>query len=1302
MTNDRFTAFSNPSEETRLEAVTELARNPDQSALQHLQRVVSSDPSPRVRYYARLALSRVSEAKSSGGGRKIGTTEFATLSLDMKLAVIESVARNPGSCSASFLEEVILRESLPFVRLKALESLGLCSDRPEIGFISPFLTVKDPRTVRHAVTALRYLGDMNGLLCLPGISCFDVNFVEHEVERFLGDFSGRELAAFLIRRARRGGPASRHAVLRFIDVFFRHDFFPILLELTQDTDESVSMRAEAILEFRKAEFAPSDGDDFFFRTLEHYLDPMGDIISEGTIRSLRSRTCSDRITALMRLLGASSSRLVKDELMALSDEERDPRVIATLVKALGSLGTLDALDRIMGFIGHPDARVRANVAEALSAFTSLAWVPGVVRKLMEDQNNRVIANCVVTLAPHDPGAACLGLSRLVDTMGNRGKASAIYAISNAGREELFSFLPPLASDADPDIAARANEAIRILFMEGHRISMPGSALVQARETRRADLLEVLVPENLKPLSRRRIQIQRLQFDVESPIVLARLKALGSIASSGETSCLPSIQIATRDSVMEVRLEAQRAYKTLKTRVASQDETRPAIEARTKLLERSWLVGQLQSPSRLERIKALKRIGPRDGHLLEVLVNHLEVEADPFVRPILSTIVGMLGDGLAIPRLIPLLRDSEPRVRANTVEALRYLNDDTVYGHFVTLLLDPNPRVRKNAETALAEYVSDTSGPRVATTLKAIANLICSEKDFSAFEEMVRSALGFLRENGEDPSEFMDSILKGVNDPVRVQRLHEIAGPGDFSFPDQDRVSLLVFEGGEGDEPLSESGDLGLDLDLGLDFDEEPVTDEPVRDFDRVLVPEPAPAVDSAVVPEPVPVPEPAPAAESAPAAEPEAVFEDMGTGSMPVKAVPFPPKGGTPDTGEDIPSVEEFDLFEGPFPGEGIHHGKTEPLADQAQSFDEPLEAPLSGSFVICTEDFSELELRRLVDRHARRLEDSGDLSWMASYQLSRIDDPRLSGMIRELAAAASGESRARLEKVLSTLRVLERARAGEAGLAVSLNSGGEGVNRPSEIKPLGVDSEVVTEDQVSRAAPPRRDSRKKSDHLAGLPSGDRQYVERILDKRIDKALREDAAAMLSSTGASETFEFLAGFRGEADSYARYLLRLVCEKASENLAASEAEGERWESLFKELSSFAEAGDPAFADRARAAFRTFNEKDRETLLSRLAEKFPEPVISLSVSMLEQDDSDSQLFALGFLSRIPQVLADEFEIINRIFDMYRFSPYEEIRFTCGRVLDGAGRKKELMETMLASRKSRSEPTDEKGKGKVKWMG
>lgn len=1202
--------LSNPSEEIRLEAVTELARNPDQLALQHLQRTVASDPSPRVRYYARLALSRVSAAKPDDG-KKLTPVDFLNLDLDMKIAVIESVSRKPGPGSTAFLEEVVLCDDLPFIRLKALESLGLCADRPELGFISPFLTVRDPRTVRHAISALRYLGDMNGLLCLPGISCFDVNIVEQEVELFLGDFSGREVAGFLIRRARKGGSASKHAVLRFIDVFFRHDFFPILLELTQEPDESVSMRAEAILEFRKAEFAPADNDDFFFRTLEHYLDPMGDLISEGTMRSLRSRSCSDRIAALMRLLGASSSRLVKDELMVLCDDERDPRVIATLVKALAAMGTLDTLDRIMRFIGHPDARVRANVAESLSLFIGLPWVPGVVRKLMGDPNNRVVANSVVTLAALDPSAAALGLARLIDTMGSRGKASAIYAISNAGQAELFSFLPGLAADLDPDISARASEAIRILFMEGHRISMPESSFAQSMETRCSEGSEIVVSPELKPFSRKRIRLERLLFDVESPIVHVRLKALGSLAVIGDGSCLDAVQVATRDSEMAVRIEAQATFKALKALEVRATVAASGIRGRMKALDRRWLVEQLQSPSRLERIKALKRVGPRDGHVLEALINHIEVETDPFVRPILSTVVGMLGDGLSIPRLIPLLRDQEPRVRANTVEALRYLNDDSVYGHFVTLLMDPSTRVRRNVETALAEYVSNSSGPRDFAALEAIESLICVEKDFGTFEAMIHSALDFLTETKADTAGFLNSLLGRIQDPVRVQRLLELAGVTPEAGQDEVEGpgdSFIVFEEASIVKPL--------------------ILEEPEIPAETII-------------------------------------FEEIF----------FPDEIVSPS--EDAITLPEF-----------------------IGSDDDPFEAPLSGSFVICTEDFSEVELRRLIDRHVKRLGDEGDLSWMASYQLSRIDDPRVCGILSEYASRESGSAREKLEKVISTLRVLERAHAG-GGMSAILSGGGavSDLQQPEETTDLSPGAAPV-------AVPSGRSDcftgRRRSDPLASLSSRDRQYVERILDKRIDKSMREDAAATLSTEGSDNTFKFLDGFKGEADSYARYLMRLVCERAGKARDASYEADRHWEPLFSELSGLAEAGDPAFADKARAAFRTFGEKDREKLLSRLEEKFPDAVISLSMSMLDQDDSNSQLFALGFLSRIPRILSDEFEIIQRIFDMYRFSPYDEIRFVCGRILDGAGRKRELMETMMASRKSKGDIKGRGRKGDVKWRG
>jgi HEAT repeat protein len=61
---------------------------------------------------------------------------------------------------------------------------------------------------------------------------------------------------------------------------------------------------------------------------------------------------------------------------------------------------------------------------------------------------------------------------------------------------------------------------------------------------------------------------------------------------------------------------------------------------------------------------------------------------------------MLGDKGVAPYLIPYLSDKDPRVRANTVEAMEYLNDFTIYPHIIKCLDDSNKRVSENVLKAL--------------------------------------------------------------------------------------------------------------------------------------------------------------------------------------------------------------------------------------------------------------------------------------------------------------------------------------------------------------------------------------------------------------------------------------------------------------------------------------------------------------------------------------------------------------------------------------------------------------------------
>lgn len=104
-----------------------------------------------------------------------------------------------------------------------------------------------------------------------------------------------------------------------------------------------------------------------------------------------------------------------------------------------------------------------------------------------------------------------------------------------------------------------------------------------------------------------------------------------------------------------------------------------------------LILQLQDPD-----PAVRRWAARDlaihPHAVPALCDHLSQEADPAVREVMFTTLGVLGGEDVAAGLIPYLRSEDANLRNSAIEVLSELPDE-VAPHIDALLSDPDADVR---------------------------------------------------------------------------------------------------------------------------------------------------------------------------------------------------------------------------------------------------------------------------------------------------------------------------------------------------------------------------------------------------------------------------------------------------------------------------------------------------------------------------------------------------------------------------------------------------------------------------------
>ena len=110
------------------------------------------------------------------------------------------------------------------------------------------------------------------------------------------------------------------------------------------------------------------------------------------------------------------------------EEEQDTWVIASLVKAVGVLGSVSHIPRLQPFLEHSDPRVQANAIEALEAIGDDCVVPLIVPMLVK-QDNRIRANAIKALISYDREQALSTLESMALSKKVWQRDSALYCFS---------------------------------------------------------------------------------------------------------------------------------------------------------------------------------------------------------------------------------------------------------------------------------------------------------------------------------------------------------------------------------------------------------------------------------------------------------------------------------------------------------------------------------------------------------------------------------------------------------------------------------------------------------------------------------------------------------------------------------------------------------------------------------------------------------------------------------------------------------------------------------------------------------
>ncbi|MBI3891942.1 MAG: HEAT repeat domain-containing protein [Candidatus Wallbacteria bacterium] len=470
-TQDRLAAdLSSDLEEVRKFAVIGLTQSGGPEALALLERM-TRDVSPAVRYFARVGMNKLrQDSPEPRGDWERVLDEAAADDVDLagwrRLLTAPDPERRVAAAVATLklvdpaiyvvLSERLAAETDPRPRATLVRALARFRRLDSFELLRRFLSDPDSRVRANAVEALQELQD-------PRLKSLLTPLLEDPDNRTRGN-ALLALAQFDRSRALAGAEAMAVAP----EVWMRATAIWLLGQLAGDEAAKVLRHmlrretGELTPKVRQAlENLAAAGSKVASAALEGPAPEAAapPVISE-LVQALASSSFRERIDAVGRAV-----QLSRDQALAVLRDrlavEDHLFVIATLEKAIGSVGGPDEVGLVAGYLHHPDGRVRANAIEGLAA-TGLPSIYPLIEPLLTDPNNRVRANAARVMAAKDADRAFGTLKEMLLAPDPLLADSALFALKEIGTDHIREILEIGLQNKNQEIQLKVLKVLEVL------------------------------------------------------------------------------------------------------------------------------------------------------------------------------------------------------------------------------------------------------------------------------------------------------------------------------------------------------------------------------------------------------------------------------------------------------------------------------------------------------------------------------------------------------------------------------------------------------------------------------------------------------------------------------------------------------------------------------------------------------------------------------------------------------------------------------------------------------------------------
>ncbi|MBF0548318.1 MAG: HEAT repeat domain-containing protein [Candidatus Riflebacteria bacterium] len=446
----------------RMLGIAELAKTPSQESFAQVQIIADNDESPEVRFYARKALQVFRSALQANSNEENEAVEidldkakkYLEGNVKQKLALIRFVLDKNLVQVVPLLLSQLKNESDPIVISAILKTIGKIQGEAAISTIFPYLRSPNSRVRADAIEALDITGSSKTYPSIIMLLNDPDNRVRATAVIVTKNLPRANALGILKNMIYSGQPGMQASAAFALKNFPDQDTAALLETLLTHPDPSVRQnarksllviaqkgisRAREIVE--KEEITDPDETKTQTNLEEQFV--LVDQIKAQLVEKLKATDPRKRIQAINEGIthgGTEIGQILTDHLK----QEKDLKVLASLIIAFGKLQAKGALPFLLKCLDNRDNRFRANAVEAIWLINDKAAIRQLV-PLLKDPNNRVKANAIIALKNERDIDLKAPLLEMVQSNEELNQRSAIYAICELKEGQYWPFLKQLAN-----------------------------------------------------------------------------------------------------------------------------------------------------------------------------------------------------------------------------------------------------------------------------------------------------------------------------------------------------------------------------------------------------------------------------------------------------------------------------------------------------------------------------------------------------------------------------------------------------------------------------------------------------------------------------------------------------------------------------------------------------------------------------------------------------------------------------------------------------------------------------------------